>query len=155
MSTLEFAVLGKPIPQGSTKAYGSRVVASNGHVLAPWRNAIGSAAIGQAILDDLASFTGPVTVSATFYFRRPKHHYGTGKNAGLLRDQAPPYPVGRGCGDLDKLQRAIGDALVDVSILADDSQIVRWRAAKAWCDNALGVMPSPGAVVHVRDLPPP
>ena len=154
MTALMFVAYGVPIPQGSAKAFNNRVTASNGHVLKPWRNSLGSAAISAAIVDDVGTFTGPVAVRATFYFRRPQHHWRTGKNAHLLRDQAPAYPVGRGCGDLDKLQRAVGDALVDVSVLTDDSQIVRWRAVKAWCgpDAALQM---PGAVVEVQDLPPP
>ena len=148
MTSLAFDVLGQPVPQGSARAFNNRVVASNGHLLKPWRQALGSAAIEQALAQDVPQFTGPVVVRATFYFRRPKHHYRTGKNAHLLRDDAPAYPTSRGCGDLDKLQRAVGDALVDVSVLADDDQIVCWRSSKQW-------RPQPGAVVEVTDLPPP
>jgi crossover junction endodeoxyribonuclease RusA len=151
MSSLAFTVYGQPVPQGSNRAIGNRVIASNGHVLKPWRQNVGSAAIEQAVLLEHDGFTGPVRVRATFTFRRPKSHYRTGKNATKLRDDAPLYPTARGCGDLDKLARAIGDALVDVSVLRDDDQIAEWRLAKRWCDadGALGV---PGAVVEVHDL---
>lgn len=154
MSSLTFTVFGQPVPQGSNRAFNSRVVASNAHVLKPWRNAIGSAALEHAVLAEHGGFHGPVRVRATFTFRRPRSHYRTGRNAHLLRDNAPAYPTSRGCGDLDKLARALGDALVDVSVLRDDDQIVEWRLAKRWCgdDGALGV---PGADVEVRDLPPP
>lgn len=148
---LSFVCLGVPIPQGSARAFGSRIVASNGHVLKPWRNALGSAAISQATLEQVGQFTGPVVVRATFYFRRPRSHYRQGRFAHLLRDNAPAYPTSRGCGDLDKLQRALGDALVDVSVLRDDDQIVRWRSAKAWCSDDDGLS-QPGAVVEVADL---
>lgn len=153
MTRLAFAAFGQPVPQGSNRAYGSRIVASNGHLLKPWRQTLASAAIEQAALDQVAQFTGPVVVRAHFYFRRPQHHYRTGKNAGLLRDSAPDFPVNRGYGDLDKLQRAVGDALVDVSILRDDDQIAAWRSNKRWCSPD-APMQQPGALIEVEDLNP-
>ena len=34
--------------------------------------------------------------------------------------------------DVDKLQRAVGDALKKARILTDDSRIVQWIAGKRW-----------------------
>ena len=52
---------------------------------------------------------GPVCVDLEFYFRRPKNHFGTGKNAHTLKDSVPYHPCSR--GDVDKLARAVLDAL--------------------------------------------
>lgn len=85
----------------------------------PWRAAI-ARAVNQAFVEtgDSSSFTEPVEVTAVFYLPRPK----TVKR--LWPSVAP---------DLDKLCRALGDALsVDSPALADDSLIVRWHATKAY-----------------------
>ena len=34
-----------------------------------------------------------MTPTIRFYFDRPKSHYGTGRNEGIVRDSAPGYPV--------------------------------------------------------------
>lgn len=76
---------------------------------------------------------GAVHVTAVFYFPRPKSHYRTGKNAHLLRDDAPSYKAGH--PDLDKLQRAIGDSLTGI-VVRDDKQIVAWTTVKLYGDQA-------------------
>lgn len=48
-----------------------------------------------------------------------------------------PWPVSQRTGDVDKLQRNIGDALVDVGLIDDDSLIVRWGdPTKFWAPDA-------------------
>jgi hypothetical protein len=49
---------------------------------------------------------------------------------------------------VDKLQRNVGDALVDVGLIADDSLIVAWRAAKLWAPDPLQA----GALILVRPV---
>ena len=74
--------------------------------------------------------TDAVTVAATFIYARPKSHYRTGRNAHLLRDDAPAYKAS--APDLDKLQRALGDALTQAGILRDDALIAQWMASKVY-----------------------
>jgi Holliday junction resolvase RusA-like endonuclease len=50
------------------------------------------------------------------------------------RKQPPPYPILRQYGDLDKLIRNVGDALIDGGLLVDDSQIIDVIARKRWTD---------------------
>jgi Holliday junction resolvase RusA-like endonuclease len=50
----------------------------------------------------------PVMVDVWFYFRRPAGHYGTGKNAYVLRPSAPLAPAV--APDEDKLSRAVKDS---------------------------------------------
>ena len=73
---------------------------------------------------------GPVEVQAHFVFPRPKSHYHSSKKRqGELRGDAPLWHTS--APDLDKLQRAIGDALAGV-VIRDDAQIARWRVSKSY-----------------------
>ena len=72
---------------------------------------------------------GPVRVTVTFYFKRLKSQYRTGKKAHLLRDDVPTWHAST--PDCDKLQRCLADSLSGV-VLADDKQIASWVAAKNW-----------------------
>lgn len=80
----------------------------------------------------------PLTLKLTFFRQRPTGHYGTGRNAGLLKDSSPEYPITR--PDLDKLNRAIGDALTGI-VFKDDSQIVKLESSKLYCglEDKMGV----------------
>lgn len=95
--------------------------------LKPWR--------AHAITQLRAAWAGePIThgvhVEAQFVFARPKSHYRTGRNSHLLRDDAPAFKTS--APDLDKLQRALGDALTQSGVLRDDALIVTWVARKSW-----------------------
>lgn len=85
----------------------------------------------------------PVKITLLAKFARPKGHYGTGRNAEKLKASAPKwhttYP------DADKVARAVGDALVDAGVLADDSIIAVWRIGKVWADAD----ETPGALIVV------
>lgn len=64
---------------------------------------------------------GPVEITLRFYLVRPKGHFGTGRNAGVIKGSAAPYPITK--PDFDKLTRAICDGMKG-SVYADDSQVV-------------------------------
>jgi Holliday junction resolvase RusA-like endonuclease len=65
--------------------------------------------------------TGPVETCIIFHFKRPKKHY---RADGTLRPDAPTgYAYGCQRGDLDKLVRAVHDALTG-TVYVDDAQIV-------------------------------
>jgi crossover junction endodeoxyribonuclease RusA len=145
---LSFFAPGIPVPQGSHRAFNNRVVDNNVQRLRPWRAAVADAAVQAAAQGGVGYFAQPVAVRANFYFRRPQSHYRTGKNATLLRDNAPLFPTGRGAGDLDKLLRVIGDSLVDSGVLQDDSLIAAVFAAKWWTDEHHR---TPGVVVEVLE----
>lgn len=92
----------------------------------------------------------PVDVSIDFRFRRPKSHFGSGRNADLLKDGVAAYPVSRNLGDLDKLVRSTLDALTAAAVFVDDSLVVRLDVWKLWCvgDEV------PGASIRVRTVVP-
>lgn len=79
-------------------------------------------------------WSGPVKVGLCVWLPRPR----TSPAAG--------WPTSQRTGDVDKLQRNIGDALVDVGLLADDSLIVSWQAVKLWAPSPLHA----GALILVR-----
>ena len=64
----------------------------------------------------------PLLIEATFYVARPKVHYGTGRNAGILKASSPRYPTGR--PDYSNLVKLIKDALTLSGVLPDDDQII-------------------------------
>jgi len=75
-------------------------------------------------------FGTAIEVNLYFLFHRPKSHYGTGKNAGKLKDSAPEWHVKK--PDKDNLEKAVTDALVDAGLLEDDSIIVRGMTSKTY-----------------------
>lgn len=129
-------IYGTPIPQGSktpvTRKGRPALIDANAATLAPWREHVRAEAADACTYHD--TITGPVRVWVRFTFDRPPSHYRTGRNAHLLKDTSPRFP-GRSCGDVDKLQRAIFDALTDARVWADDTQVVDVRARKFYADE--------------------
>jgi Holliday junction resolvase RusA-like endonuclease len=153
---ITFTVRGIPAPQGSKRAfrnkYSGRIqqVESSKRV-APWRSDVRDAAI-DAVTEDRDGMgwmrdplTGPVAVALEFRMPRPKGHYGSGRNAAVLRASAPTRPAGK--PDVDKLARAILDAITAI-VIADDAQVVSLTASKVYADEHRPV----GVHVVVTDL---
>ncbi len=69
----------------------------------------------------------PVRLCITFWLKRPKSHYRSGRYSRYVRHKAPFEHVKR--PDLDKLLRAILDGLTGV-IYEDDSQVYDIKASK-------------------------
>lgn len=127
MKAIVFTVNGIPAPQGSKNPWGGEA----NKATKPWRGAVSAAAAER--MNGQSPLLGPVKVVVTFCFPRPKAHYRTGKNAHLLRDDAPVFRTS--FPDLDKLQRAIGDALTGI-VIRDDKLIVAWHTVKMYDDRA-------------------
>jgi Holliday junction resolvase RusA-like endonuclease len=150
--SLSFRVNGRPAPQGSKRYLGrpggKGIVVESSKKVEPWRADVRAAAEKAVadLFDDLdeAVFAKgvPVAVQIAFGLPRPKSHYGTGRNADKLKDNAPAYPTGK--PDLDKLERAVLDALTGV-VWADDSQVAHLSTSKIYD-------PTPGAVVYVTEV---
>lgn len=129
--SIRFTVFAEPAPQGSKRSIGHNRFIETSSKLMPYREAI----ISQIIRDGYhtTNLTVPVAVRATFFFQRPRSHYRTGKNSHLLKEGAPMYRTTT--PDLDKLQRALGDALAQGGVLHDDNLIVQWDTRKMWADR--------------------
>lgn len=147
---IAFWTPGIPVPQGSKRFVPHRatgrplVLDSNSAKLKPWRTAVAMAA--RIEMSGKMRLVGPVVVEARFYFPRPKGHYGTGKNAGVLRAGAEPVPGVK--PDLDKLVRAAGDSIAGI-VMGDDCRITDIVARKRWATPS-----GPGAWITVRPWSP-
>jgi crossover junction endodeoxyribonuclease RusA len=130
-----FRVYGRPAPQGSKKFVGNGRFIEASKYLKPWREAISKAIFERfAEAGEVVKFTEPVIVSAVFIIPKPVS----------VKGRAWPSKM----PDLDKLQRALGDALeTDTGLLESDSLIVRWEASKVYTTplEALG-----GVLVTIR-----
>lgn len=121
---VSFFVPGIPVAKGSLRAFTRRgggvgVEEGNADKVRPWMSSISLAArdAGTTATD------GPIRVGMTFVFPRPKGHFNS---KGLVRGTAPAAHTKK--PDIDKLIRAVLDALTGVAF-ADDSQVVTLEPA--------------------------
>ena len=136
MNGIEFFVEGIPASQGSKRHVGRGILIESSKRVKPWRSDVRIAA-QEARGDRLpVPKPGPIYLTLTFWFPRPKSHYGTGRNADILKPSAPASMTVK--PDIDKLERAILDALTGV-LWEDDSQVVHLTATKRYAP--LGELP--------------
>ena len=145
-TTLRIHATGRPITQGSKTKTRWGMRDANGDKLHPWRDTVTAAAIDA--IGDAPPIEGPVNVTMVFAFARPAGHYGTGRNATVLKPSAPSHPISLRMGDLDKLCRAVCDSLTGARVWLDDSQVANMAAAKEWCGRG----EREGVTIHVVPL---
>jgi len=158
MTELVITVYGIPAPQGSKRHVGNGVMVESSKKVKPWREDVRAAAL-QAYANDqgivLHTRTQPIRVDITFTLPRPKGHYRTGRNAHLLRDNAPQWPATK--PDIDKLARSTLDALGSAGIYHDDAQVARLYVTKeyplqaAW-EKKGDALDRPGALIRITTL---
>lgn len=135
MLLLEMSIAGAPRPQGSMQL--SRDP-RNGHEFAKYSEQ--TVNHRNYVIDCIARqwkgsrHQGPVALDAQFLFVRPKSHFGTGKNAAVLKPTAPKYMSN--APDCDKCLRLIGDALTIAGVIEDDKLIALMRGTKKYADTA-------------------
>ena len=134
---IEFTAFGKAEPRGSKSAVKSphmkfAVVVDANKNSGPWMEHVRHVA-GNYHRGDL--LTGPIRLTVTFYFAYLASHYGTGRNAGVLKRNAPVRVSGGRTGDIDKLVRGVQDALTG-SIYRDDKQVCDLHACKYYTMEA-------------------
>lgn len=144
---------GTPAPQGSKNAFRNQYTrriqqVESSKAVKPWREAVKYAAL-DVIGDPFAILDGPVYVETVFTFARPKGHYRSGRNAHLLRDDAPTFPISKGRNDIEKLVRATRDAFTDAGVWVDDAQVVGERNWKVYPGTHPDALTTPGAVIRV------
>jgi Holliday junction resolvase RusA-like endonuclease len=122
MIGLRIVVHGTPASQGSKTSYGKNLVESDKQLPA-WRAAV-KAAAQQAAGPNWEPIDDPVKVSGEIRIRKPR------------TTKFQDHPAGP--KDLDKMQRAIGDALESAGILTNDARIVHWDIRKVWATNMPG-----------------
>lgn len=128
---IELHIPGKPVPwaPAHNPREGGRIVparpaAQAARILLAWQG------LGVERIDKPAG----VAIMAVFTVSRPLGHYGTGRNARLLKPWATALePTGR--PDLSNLCKLIEDALTEHA-WHDDDQITRWADARKVYINA-------------------
>lgn len=133
---LDFFAEGTPAPQGSKNAYvrGGRAVLVDANArLKPWRAQVREAA--EEAMEDAGwkTLDEPCRVYLGFTMPKPKR---------------PRWDVPAVKPDLDKLTRAVFDALTDAGVWRDDSRVVDMRVTKRY-EDAEAV---PGVWVEVQAL---
>jgi len=131
-----FFVPGIPKTAGSKRAFvnpktGKPIITDDCKKGADWKADIKSFALKTGVVKQM---DGPLLLVLEFFMPRPKYHYGTGKNSGIIKpsminarpDKKP---------DLLKMARAVEDALTGI-VWKDDAQICDERITKRY-----GVIP--------------
>lgn len=144
---------GTPIPQGSMTCVGApgrghQLQPSNKKLLHEWRKQVTGAA--QMFFTETADEYQALRLIAVFTVARPASHYRTGQFREQLRPDAPHYPTRRTGGDLDKLVRAVMDALTQSGHIHDDAQVVDISARKLYDGHPAFGLTKPGVQIEVR-----
>ena len=144
--SLTVRVPGNPIAQPRVKA---QIVGEFAHIYTPTKNGIADykAAIRMVAADEYRGelLHGPIRVDCTFVFARPKHHFGTGKNADRLKPNAPFWHVTK--PDRDNLDKAVLDALKGI-VAADDCQVCCGEIVKHYAEAGQ----RPETVIRIRTV---
>lgn len=131
---LKFTVPGKPAPQGSKRHVGHGIMVESSRELGPWRERVALAAHNTMTTTGAPPFVGAVTVGLSFTLPRPK---STPK-------RSTPPAVKR--PDLDKLTRAVLDAITNI-VLLDDAQVVGLRT----CKRLAEIGETPGVTITIKE----
>ena len=143
---VSFFAPGKPQPGGSKKGFvnprnGRVVIVEDAKRNKDWRAVVALAA--QEAMGGHEPLTGPLALAITFYIPRPKGHYGSGKNAGRLKANAPRYSTSK--PDSTKLLRSTEDAMSGI-VWRDDAQVVIQTVSRLYADG------QPGALIVVTGV---
>jgi crossover junction endodeoxyribonuclease RusA len=120
---LTFTVLGEPKPQGSKRGFVTKhgkvaLVEQAGKPLKDWRDIVTTTARHERITQQWEPYNeAPMNVTLAFRCKKP------------LR---PKYPVPATRPDIDKLTRAVLDALTDAHVWQDDSQVIHLTVTKTY-----------------------
>lgn len=134
---LDFFAGGTPVPQGSKNAYvrgGRAVLVDANPRLKAWRAQVRAAAEAAISEDGWETLDEPCRVHLGFTMPAPKR---------------PRWDVPAVKPDLDKLTRAVFDALTDAGVWKDDSRVVSMEVTKKYEDEDGAV---PGVWVEVQSL---
>lgn len=131
---ITISVDGTPAPQGSKRHVGNGRMIEVSKRVKPWRSTIAAAA--RARMFGMLPFRGPVAIHLDFVMPRP-----------VSTPKRLPTPPAVKRPDIDKLSRAVLDAITGITI-CDDSQAVKLTATKRIAETS----EKPGVVIEVTDL---
>lgn len=127
---LNFYVEGNPAPQGSKRHVGNGRMIEMSKTLPAWRRTLVAGALEVLAGRDGFDRDEPLSCSLTFYMERGKS---------VRRAQPTVVP------DIDKLERAVFDAMTTAGVWGDDAQVVAGHRAKRYADEC-----PPGVRIVIR-----
>lgn len=130
---VEFRVIGDPAPQGSKRHVGNGILVESSKKVGPWRSEVAAEAARHAD----SPLEGPVSVDLGFRLRMPQSRPKRAGDASWLATRP----------DVDKLTRAVLDALTTAGVFADDGQVVELSVSKIEVRSSWT-----GVTVIVREL---
>lgn len=141
MTSLTINVIGTPVQQGSKTAGVAKngkpyLRDSNDKELRPWRAEVAGCVADAMRAVSWRTLDEPVEVAIAFFHPRPAGHYGTGRNAGILKPSAPWWKST--APDVDKLTRAVLDALTTSRAIHDDARVARLVVDDLYANAATG-----------------
>lgn len=146
---ITFVVNGTPAPQGSKTAFvnkrtGRAQMVEVSGAVKPWRQDVRFAAAEAMSAAGLERpLSGPLGLTIAFTKVRPRAHYRTGRNAHLLRDDAPTWKATS--PDLSKLVRSTEDAITSAGLWEDDRLVARYDITDKWGETS-------GATITIETL---
>lgn len=133
--TLHVFAPGRPAPQGSKRSLGRGRMVEMSKYLPQWRRDVIHAVSGDTwVYDGVPMFSSAVVVELRFVLPRPKR-----------TPKKTPLAITR--PDLDKLGRAVFDALSLAGVYDDDSRVVVARLSKRIAEPG----ETTGCLITVRD----
>ncbi|MBN2312347.1 MAG: RusA family crossover junction endodeoxyribonuclease [Sedimentisphaerales bacterium] len=130
---LEFFIPGQARPAGSKSAYKNKktsqiIVTHANPATKQWMDSVRFFALKAA--QRMVPTTEAVCLKLIFLKDRPKGHFGSGRNTGMIRSSAPAHFTT--VPDLTKLTRAVEDGLTGI-VWKDDSQVIAQETLKRYC----------------------
>ena len=130
---IQFFVPGQARPAGSKSAFknpktGHVIVTHANPATKQWMDTVRFFALKMA--NRMIPTKEPILLKLIFLRERPTGHYGSGRNAGVLKLSAPSHFTTM--PDLTKLIRAVEDSLTGI-IFKDDSQVIMQSTMKRYC----------------------
>lgn len=136
MTTIQFHVDGEPKAQPRPRAFarkmGGKFVARvyDAGTAEGWKSAVAAAALPHRPARPL---DGPLSLMLVYSMPRPKSHYRSGKRSHELKDGMTANHTQK--PDLDNLTKAVLDALTQIGMWRDDSQVCEKREVKVWSER--------------------
>ena len=127
-------VAGVPVPQGSKRYLGRGIMADDSKHLKSWRSDVRMACLDMEG-KPRERFNGPVNLILHFVMPRP---------SSVPKKSTPPATKRP---DIDKLARAVCDAITSAHVWRDDSQVIYLTASK----KIAAIGETPGCMIIVAD----
>lgn len=129
----EFIIHGNPVAQGRPRfaRIGNHVRAHDPAKSRSWKESVRWAAVEAMKGREIS--TDALEVQLTFWFQRPKSHYGTGKRAKWVKESAPAYHTTR--PDAENCAKGVLDGMTGI-VYRDDNQVVRLVVEKHYTTKA-------------------